>query len=59
MRLFLNAAFSYLNARKAIDNGYRHFDTAFHYQNEDAVGRAINDAIKEKNLKSGLELFQA
>ncbi|CBY06976.1 unnamed protein product [Oikopleura dioica] len=37
--------------RQAIENGYRHFDTAFHYQNEDSVGKAINDAIKEKKLK--------
>jgi len=28
--------------RAALDNGYRHIDTAEMYQNEDAVGRAIN-----------------
>ena len=31
----------------AIKIGYRHFDTAYHYQNEAEVGRAINWAINE------------
>lgn len=32
--------------RTAIELGYRHFDTARIYENEEAVGRALNDAIK-------------
>lgn len=32
--------------RTAIELGYRHFDTARIYDNEEAVGRALNDAIK-------------
>lgn len=31
--------------RTAIELGYRHFDTARLYDNEEAVGRALNDAI--------------
>ena len=29
---------------------FRHFDTAFHYQNEDQVGKAINNAISSKKV---------
>ena len=29
----------------------RHFDTAFHYGNEEHVGKAINDAIKAGIVK--------
>ncbi|WIM68996.1 aldo/keto reductase [Corynebacterium breve] len=32
--------------RAAIELGYRHIDTASFYDNEEGVGRAINDAIK-------------
>jgi alcohol dehydrogenase (NADP+) len=35
----------YRAVREAIDVGYRHFDTAWIYFNEEAVGRAVRDAI--------------
>lgn len=33
--------------KKAIDIGYRHFDTAFLYNNESEVGEAVCDKITE------------
>lgn len=33
--------------KKAIDHGYRHFDTAFLYNNEYEVGEAIREKISE------------
>jgi len=37
--------------RDAIDAGYRHFDTAFFYENEAEVGKAIRDKIAEGVIK--------
>lgn len=37
--------------KDAIDCGYRHFDTAFLYQNEVEVGRGINAKIAEGVIK--------
>lgn len=37
--------------RTAVELGYRHFDTARLYNNEEAVGRALNDAIKAGDVK--------
>lgn len=31
----------------AIDLGYRHFDTAYFYQNEGLIGNAFKDKIEE------------
>jgi glycerol 2-dehydrogenase (NADP+) len=36
---------------RAIEVGYRHIDTAFAYQNEVDVGRAINKAIADGKVK--------
>ena len=40
----------------ALKNGYRHIDTATAYENEESVGRAINDFLRESGL-SRSELF--
>lgn len=32
---------------KALDLGYRHIDTAFNYNNEEAIGNAIKKWIKD------------
>ncbi|KAI9307695.1 NADP-dependent oxidoreductase domain-containing protein [Cunninghamella echinulata] len=37
--------------KTAIKSGYRHFDTAYGYQNESVVGRGIRDGLKEAGLK--------
>ncbi|MEJ5927634.1 aldo/keto reductase [Corynebacterium sp. H128] len=42
--------------RAAIEVGYRHIDTAAIYQNEEAVGKAIRDAIKAGDVTRD-ELF--
>lgn len=42
---------AYKAVKHAIEVGYRHIDTAFVYQNENEVGRAINDTIKAGLIK--------
>ena len=37
--------------KSAIDAGYRHFDCAYCYYNEEVIGDAIRRAINETNLK--------
>ncbi|KAI2808808.1 Alcohol dehydrogenase [NADP(+)] [Blomia tropicalis] len=37
----------YRAVRHALASGYRHLDCAFIYQNQDEIGRAITDSIKE------------
>ncbi|RYU97087.1 aldo/keto reductase [Emticicia agri] len=41
----------YQTIRTAIEIGYRHFDCAFMYGNEDDIGQAIHDAIKNNEVK--------
>ncbi|KAL8494686.1 hypothetical protein ACS0TY_025501 [Phlomoides rotata] len=41
----------------AIERGYRHFDTAAHYGSEEAVGKAIAEALKLGLIKSRSEVF--
>lgn len=41
----------------AIKVGYRHFDTASLYKNEQALGKAIEDALKLGLVRSRDELF--
>lgn len=40
----------YQTVRKAIEIGYRHFDCAFIYGNENEIGQAISDAIGNKEV---------
>ena len=40
----------------ALKNGYRHIDTATAYENEESVGRAINDFLSQSGVKRE-ELF--
>lgn len=42
--------------KKAIDIGYRHFDTAFLYNTEQEVGEAIRDKIAE-NVITRADVF--
>ncbi|KAL8494162.1 hypothetical protein ACS0TY_025090 [Phlomoides rotata] len=41
----------------AIERGYRHFDTAAIYGSEEAVGKAIAEALKRGLIKSRSEVF--
>lgn len=47
---------TYTSSRAAISAGYRHIDTAMIYGNEEAVGRAVADAIQAGDVKRE-ELF--
>ncbi len=40
----------YQTVRKAIEIGYRHFDCAFIYGNENEIGQAISDAMGNKEV---------
>ncbi|EDW77033.1 uncharacterized protein Dwil_GK22153 [Drosophila willistoni] len=42
---------AYQATKNAIDIGYRHFDTAFVYENEQEVGQAIREKIAEGVIK--------
>ena len=47
----MNGEDCYQAVKEAIRIGYRHIDTASYYKNEDEVGRAVNDSIKEFKIK--------
>lgn len=47
---------AYNSVKAALEYGYRHIDTATAYGNEESVGRAINDFLKESGVKRE-ELF--
>lgn len=47
---------AYQAVKAALKNGYRHIDTASAYGNEESVGRAVNDFLKESGVKRE-ELF--
>lgn len=47
---------AYKSVLAALRNGYRHIDTATAYGNEESVGKAINDFLKEGSVKRS-ELF--
>lgn len=50
----------YSLAKKAFEFGYRHIDTAFFYQNEQGVGRAVKDCgLKRKDLFVTSKLWNA
>ena len=42
---------AYNAVKSALKNGYRHIDTATAYENEESVGRAINDFLRESGTK--------
>ncbi|KAK3108455.1 hypothetical protein FSP39_008267, partial [Pinctada imbricata] len=37
--------------RVALDTGYRHIDTAYNYQNEDAIGEVLDEYLKAGKVK--------
>lgn len=37
--------------RVALDTGYRHIDTAYAYQNEDAIGEVLDEYLKAGKIK--------
>lgn len=41
----------YRTVKAAIQNGYRHIDCAYAYENEEEVGKAINECISEGTVK--------
>ncbi len=43
----------YRAVRAALEAGYRHLDCAFIYQNEEEIGNAIADSIKEGVVSGG------
>ncbi|XP_021362100.1 aldose reductase-like [Mizuhopecten yessoensis] len=45
-----------VSIKLALDMGYRHIDTAFHYVNEGAIGKALQEYFETTNLK-GEEVF--
>ena len=47
----------YRAVRHALASGYRHLDCAFIYQNQDEIGRAITDSIKE-GVVSAITYYQ-
>lgn len=48
---------TYNSVHNALKTGYRHLDCASHYGNEDAIGDAINDFLKERSDVTRKDLF--
>jgi diketogulonate reductase-like aldo/keto reductase len=42
---------AYITVKEAINSGYRHFDTAYFYNNEKVIGTALKDLIAQNRIK--------
>jgi diketogulonate reductase-like aldo/keto reductase len=47
----MNDSKAYLAFKEAINSGYRHFDTAYRYNNEKGIGTALKELIAQNRIK--------
>jgi diketogulonate reductase-like aldo/keto reductase len=47
----MNDSQAYLAIKEAINSGYRHFDTAYRYNNEKGIGTAVKELIAQNRIK--------